>query len=510
MTPGSLQRNPSAAAEREYDLIVVGGGIYGVMLAFEASARGVSVLLLERDDFGSATSFNSLKTIHGGLRHLQRLNLRQHRLFVNERRWFLQQFPDLVQPLPVLMPLYNTGLRRPGVMRMALTIDRYLSVDRNRGLPADRSIPRGTIISASEVKRLYPDVETRGLGGGALWFDACMPDSHRLIIEVLRAASQADSVVLNYVSASDLITAGGRVAGVHAIDHVDGTDLEFRAPLVVNAAGPWSRDVVRAFDRDYPELFRFSIAWNVLFDREALSDHALAVAPSHAGGQVYFLHPWKGRLLIGTGHATRDALSKEPEPSEAELHTFLTDINDSVPGIGLKTDDILHVFSGFLPVKRERTTDLTSDSAVVDHGEAGGPTGLFSVAGNRFTASRYTAHRIVSRLFPGLAHHGAAGIPGDDTIGKRTAATGYAYDWWPEQLDPSMREALKRIVAQEAVVHLDDLILRRTTIGDNPARALALAHELSTLFEWDATRRLQELERINTHFRWISTACYSE
>ncbi len=251
--PGSLHRNPSAAAEREYDLIVVGGGIYGVMLAFEASARGVSVLLLERDDFGSATSFNSLKTIHGGLRHLQRLNLRQHRLFVNERRWFLQQFPVLVQPLPVLMPLYNTGLRRPGVMRMALTIDHYLSVDRNRGLPAHRSIPRGTIISASEVKRLYPDVETRGLGGGALWFDACMPDSHRLIIEVLRATCRANSVVLNYVSASDLITANGRVAGVHAVDHVDGTELEFKAPLVVNAAGPWSRDVVRAFDRDYPE-----------------------------------------------------------------------------------------------------------------------------------------------------------------------------------------------------------------------------------------------------------------
>ncbi len=236
----------------------------------------------------------------------------------------------------------------------------------------------------------------------------------------------------------------------------------------------------------------------------------MAVAPSHTGGQVYFLHPWKGRLLIGTGHASRDALSKEPKPSEAELRTFLDDINDSVPGIALTTDDILHVYSGFLPVKRERTTDLTSDSAIVDHGEAGGPTGLFSVAGNRFTASRHAAHRIVSRLFPGLADHGAAGIPRDETIGERTAETGYAYDWWPEQLDASTREMLKRTIAEEAVMHLDDLILRRTSIGDNPARALALAAELSTLFEWDEPRRRRELQRINTHFSWMSTDCYSE
>ena len=146
-----ITRNPQKTAGATYDLIIVGGGIYGSMLAYVSARRGLKALLLEQSDFGGATSFNSLKTIHGGLRYLQDLNLPLFRQFVNERRWFIENFPTLVQPLPVLMPLYGEGLRRPAIFRTALLLDRMLSRNRNQGLAPDRQIPFGKMVDAANV-----------------------------------------------------------------------------------------------------------------------------------------------------------------------------------------------------------------------------------------------------------------------------------------------------------------------------------------------------------------------
>src|SRR5689334_6547067 len=145
----SLARDPRTAAAGSYDLLVVGGGFYGAMLTLEAARRGLSVMLVERDDFGGATSWNSLRIVHGGLRYLQSLDLSRYRESVAERRWFLEHFPDLVEPLPCLMPLYDPPrggwLRRPAAFRLAFAVDEALS----------RSQP-GRIVDAAETLRLFP------------------------------------------------------------------------------------------------------------------------------------------------------------------------------------------------------------------------------------------------------------------------------------------------------------------------------------------------------------------
>jgi glycerol-3-phosphate dehydrogenase len=124
---GIITRDPVGAVRGRYDLIVVGGGIYGVMILLEASRRRLNALLVERDDFGGQTSFNSLRIIHGGLRYLQTLDLHRFRESVSERQWFLRTFPDLIRPLPCLMPLHGDGLRRPPVLRAALAANDFLS-----------------------------------------------------------------------------------------------------------------------------------------------------------------------------------------------------------------------------------------------------------------------------------------------------------------------------------------------------------------------------------------------
>ena len=128
-------REPLDAVKKKYDLIIIGGGIYGTMLSLEASRRGLLSLLLERDDFGQHTSFNSLRIIHGGLRYLQSLDLHRFRESVSERKWFLKTFPHLIKTLPCLMPLYGNGLYHPFVLRTALLMNDILSYNRNRTLP---------------------------------------------------------------------------------------------------------------------------------------------------------------------------------------------------------------------------------------------------------------------------------------------------------------------------------------------------------------------------------------
>ncbi|MDX1741790.1 MAG: FAD-dependent oxidoreductase, partial [Rhodothermales bacterium] len=418
-------------------MIVVGGGIFGIMIAAEATARGASALLLEKDDFGGATSLNSLKTIHGGLRHLQSLDVVQHRRFVGERRWFLKRFPHHVERLPVLMPLYDRGMRRSMVLRAALATDSLLSSGRNKDLPEDRQIPKGYVIGPAEVRQVFPAVAARGLSGGAVWYDACMPDSQRLMIEILRWACGMGLRALNYVSARQLRTTGGKVVGISARDHVGSADVGFRGETVVNATGPWCREVGAEFDRDYPELFHRSLAWNVLVDRPALSGYALAVAPPRADGQVYFIHPWKGRMLIGTGHSSRNGRDDGIETTDAELSAFLDDINEAVPGLDLSLTDVAHVYQGQLPVKKPGTTHLTSDSVVLDHSSSGGPGGLISVAGNKFTSSRLTAERVMQYLNVGA--HGRWDTFDSPGMVGRTSGTTFDFDWVPAQLDSDVR-----------------------------------------------------------------------
>ena len=125
-----IRRDPVAVDRSHFDLVVIGGGVYGIALALEAARRRLGVLLVERRDFGGETSWNSLHIIHGGLRSLQTMDLHRFREMVTERRWWLQEFPDLVEPLPCLMPLYGRGLRRPGVLRIALRVTDLLSSGR--------------------------------------------------------------------------------------------------------------------------------------------------------------------------------------------------------------------------------------------------------------------------------------------------------------------------------------------------------------------------------------------
>ena len=453
---GVIDRDPLRAAEGPHDLAVIGGGIYGVAMALEATRRGLRPVLLERGDFGSGTTWNNLRILHGGLRHLQRLDLRGARDSVRERRWYLSTFPELVQPLACLMPLYGRGLRRPGVLRAALRVNEALSAD-------IRILPVGRVLDPEETARWFPGVEADGLRGAALWYDAAMPDSPRLLIEMARWASAGGATLLNYVEATDLLQQGGRVVGVRGLDAPTGDCLEFRADVVVNCAGPWSRMVAARFDRDIEELFRPSLAFNVLLDRAPLAGAALAVEPPEPGSRTYFLSPWKGKVLAGTYHAPRPGGIAAGPPEGEMIRCFLDDLSAALPVLELAESDVLRVFWGLLPAASPGTCRLALREEIWNHGDAGGPAGLFSVSGVKFTTARKVADRVLERIYGSTSTPGPAPRPPSRV------------PLWEEfegvlRSDPeAARLTVGRIVEEESVMCLDDLLLRRTDWGLHPA-----------------------------------------
>jgi glycerol-3-phosphate dehydrogenase len=478
-----MRRDVPGAATESYDLIAVGGGIYGAMLVMEAARRGLRPLLLERDDFGGATSWNSLRILHGGLRYLQTMDLTRFRESVFERRWFCRTYPDLVEPLRCLMPLYGRGLKRPSTFRVALWMNDLLSRGRNEGVPEERRLPNGRVIDPAETRSLFPMVAGEGLRGAGLWYDAVMTSTARVLMETLRWACHNGATALNYVECVGLLADGAVVEGVQAVDRVAGTTVELRAPLVINCTGPWSRALASRLDRELDDLFRPSLAFNVLLRRPPLSEAALAVTPERPGARTYFLRSWGDRVFAGTFHAPCSGYPSPAVPTERQLLMFLSDINDAVPGWELTRDDVVRVYSGLLPARRRGSDELAVRPTVVDHATTGGPDGLWSVSGVKYTTSRLVAEQTLRRCFASSGRD--LRIRPDS---ERPAPVTGPADAFPTSPTVGDTEETKRlvgaIVEEEAVTCMDDLLSRRTDWGIDPEDIDSVAAGVTELLGW--------------------------
>jgi glycerol-3-phosphate dehydrogenase len=488
----TVTRDISAAANETFDLIVVGGGVYGAMLLLEASRCGLRAVAVERDDFGGGTSWNHLRILHGGLRYLRSLDWVRHRESVEERRRFLIDFEDYVHPLPCWMPLTWKGPRNPIAMGVAGQIDAWISTGRNAGVASERQLPRGGVWKRQECIR---HVDGWGIGKAAnafRWFDAFVPRPRRLLMEILHRACDAGSLALNYTEALSPIVRRNAVAGLLVRDRLANREIELRAPLVVNAAGPETGNLTQTWGCGSEPVAPHTLSWNVLLDIAPDFDEALAVAAPRRGAPVLFLIPWEGRLLAGTGHAAAQTGDGHVVPLDA-FSAFLEDLKLAVPGLGVHPDRVLRVYSGLLPAVRARSKMLSVRPAVIDHGAHGEPKGLWSVVGVKFTTARRVAAETLRRATGRLA--GVSNPAHEDSSTLRRERLGFGPDWRPES-DPDGARILQSLIGDESVIHLDDLLLRRTSLGDDPRTANALAPTLAQWFGEDEATRSKEFDRV--------------
>lgn len=392
-----MKRNLERLADRKFDILVIGGGIYGAITAWDAALRGVSVGLIERGDFGSGTSQNSLKIIHGGLRYLQDGNLSRIRMMARERAAWMKIAPHLIHPLACVIPTTHKMSRSRFVMAVALMANDILSFDRNHLVDPEKYLFDGMMVSQRELSRILPGYDVSTSTGAAVWYDAQIYNSERLLLEFILSAADAGAEVANYVEAVSFLRQDNRIIGVRAKDFQTGQVFDIQSKLVINCAGAWLDCLLEkaALRSEYAT----SVAMNVIVN-QVWSEVAVGLTSQPINGkppQVLFIVPWRNKSMIGTCHMPWQDAPHTFKLNEIMVQEFLDQINSAHPALKLSLQDVRHVTWGFLPVHKtdvyKQPVTLTRDGVVIDHQKKDGISGLISILGVKYTTARVVAEQ---------------------------------------------------------------------------------------------------------------------
>jgi glycerol-3-phosphate dehydrogenase len=550
-------RNLKVLASNVYDLVILGGGVYGASIAWDAGLRGLKVCLVEKSDFGSATSANSLKIIHGGFRYLQHGNLKGMRELIRERRTWMRIAPHLIHPLPVVIPMYGRWGWTKEIFSVALLVNDLISLDRNRMQDPQKQIPRGKAISRSECLEFLPEIPTKNLAGGAVFYDAQVYNTERLVLSLLRSADQAGADLANYVEAIRFLREGNRVLGVEVKDVLTDDRFHIQAKTIVNACGPWLDRVLGLLNpTPSANTGHYTKAIN-LVTRSLFRNCAVGIQGANGyrdpdslipkSGHFLFVAPWRDRSLVGTRYTPYDGTPEELKVTENDVQVFLDEINLSYPAAQLKIEDVALVHGGLLQsmatCSATGAVELAKGWDILDHQDAR-VEGFLSVRGAKYTTARLAAEKVVNKVFeaqehkPPKSHTSLTPIHGGeiddfqnfvrDEIGKQARGLsertvrrliynyGSAYSEVLRYLDVSPESAkttedatvLKaeviRGVREEMANKLSDVVFRRTdlgTAGHPGIESLRIcADAMGAELGWCPERIRQELDETSRSF----------
>lgn len=408
-----LRRDLNACADERFDLVVIGGGVFGACAALDAAQRGLKVALIEQGDWGGATSAHSYKMIHGGIRYVQHGDVVRVRHSARARRSFLKIAPHLCHPLPVVVPTEGRfGLKGPWALRAGMAVYDALTLDRNRGITdPDRRVPPGQSWSKAKVQARYPGLAAAELTGAGVFFDGQMYNPPRLVLALVRTAAAHGAVTANYLQAHKLITRAGRIEAVEAVDQVSQTRVCLRTSMVLNAAGPYAEALLRgALDLNVTPPTPFSRDTYFIVNRPLVEGHAALALPAQTsdpdavvsrGARHLFLVPWHGATLVGVWHHVMPQAVTDFAVTEAELNGYLAEINQAYRGLDLSLNDISLVNAGLVPFGENApgATHLkyAHRSRLIDHREHG-IDGLVSLIGVRYTTGPLDAPWALDQL----------------------------------------------------------------------------------------------------------------
>ncbi|MBN1438023.1 MAG: glycerol-3-phosphate dehydrogenase/oxidase [Anaerolineales bacterium] len=464
-----------------WDILVIGGGIVGAGILREAAQEGLRALLVETHDFASGTSSRSSKMVHGGLRYLNTGQVMLTLQSVRERQRLLREGRGLVDPLKILLLSFRDDFPPGWVIGAGLTVYDILAGKWQHVRK-----------SPTAVQRLCPCADCRLLACGYRFFDA-QTDDARLVLRVIREGVRAGGAALNYTRAYGLLRdRGGQVCGAQILDMIGDRTANVLAEVVVNATGAWA-DELRGQIGRRPRLRRLRGS-HLFFPREKLPlDRQITF--QHPKDRRYILaFPWEGVTLVGnTDIDCRDPMETDPRISEPETEYLMAAVGRAFGGLGLSPDDVRSTQTGVRSVLDTGRADPSKeprDEILMDED------GLVTITGGKLTTFRHMARKtlgFVRRRLPesprpqrrlraldkpekeefiGLA--GEAGLsPGlqvrllgrhghDAAEVLRGAAAG---ELSPVGDSPTLWAELRWAAQSEDVIHLDDLLLRRTRLG---------------------------------------------
>jgi glycerol-3-phosphate dehydrogenase len=417
-----------ALSRQTLDLLVIGGGIVGARIAYEAARSGLAVAIVDAGDFGGGTSSASSKLVHGGFRYLPMGDIALVRQSQRERQVLLESVaPNLVRRLPFLLPAFRDGRKGPATIGAGLFLYSALA---GRG-------GRVGVISPGRAGRLVPPIRTDGMSMCGVFEEAETIDA-RLVLATIKGAARAGALVLNHARVAGLELRHNRGGAVGVACEPEGA-LEIHARHVVNAAGPWVDYVRRIDDPAAPPLVRLSKGVHLL---APLDDHWEAgVAMPLAGGRVALAIPWQGMLMLGTTDTPFDGHPSDVHVTHDDFVAVLDEASSYLPPELLQPDRIRCEVAGLraLPIAEGDTA-----AARRGHQVEMSRYGLISVAGGKLTTHRLIAIDVLRRVRDARL----AGLVPDTT---RLPATGWdARMRVRPDLDPEIADHLERLYGDEA------------------------------------------------------------
>ena len=371
-------------SDREWEVFVIGGGIFGAAVARDAALRGFKTALVERNDFASETSSRSTKLIHGGMRYLEQLRFGLVRECLKERTTLLTIAPHLVRPLPFLIPVFKGD-------RFPFPAVRFGTWFYSR-MAGKNVLRKREIYSAKEAKEKYPFLRNANIRGSALYYDAQMDDA-RLCLETILSAQAEGARVTNHIEVDRI---GLRSDGKFEItlrDRFTNAKGKVRALTIVNTAGPWADRILSFLLPRHQPILRLSKGIHLVIKQKVSED---AILLSSSDRRMIFVIPWRGGSLVGTTDTIYEGSLDEVRATANEIQFLLDEVKRITPFFGIRRSDIVTTFAGIRSLARaggQNTSKISRDHVIHEM-----PERFFSVAGGKYTTHRLIAEQVCDRL----------------------------------------------------------------------------------------------------------------
>jgi glycerol-3-phosphate dehydrogenase len=528
---------PWPLEDAEYDVVIIGGGMAGAGVARDLALRGVSAALIEKGDFASATTSQSSKLIHGGLRYLELFDFSLVRESLRERETLRRLSPHLVRPLPFLVPIYRDSSRSLIKIRLGLRLYDWLTPGRNR--------ERYRVLPAVDALSLEPALRARDLRGAGYYFDDLLVFPERLCLENVLSACRLGARAFNYTQVTEIVRdPKGAIRGVRARDLLTGRVATLGARVVVNATGPWV-DEIRALARVSergPRIVRRTKGVHCLLPKVT----ERAIYHSTGDDRMIFVIPWREFSLVGATDSDFDGDLDRLHATGDEVNYLLDEVYKVLPDPRVSAKEVAYTYAGVRPLsyeKGKRASDVSRAHKVVAE-ERGR---FLSITGTKLTCFRSLAAELGDQVVrtlgrPAPSRSDGVALDGTDDevpriearawldVSGEAAATGlsrptletlvttYGRGWsrvidlagkvagGTEPLCPSNPDVvaeLHRAVQDEMAISLQDVLLRRTGIGTSRCQgrdcAESIGRRMALLLGWSPRRLDAELDAYHAH-----------
>jgi glycerol-3-phosphate dehydrogenase len=370
--------------EKEYDIIIIGGGATGLGCAVDAANRGYKTLLLEKSDFAKGTSSRSTKLVHGGVRYLAQGNIRLVKEALLERGRLLKNAPHLCHKLSFVVPSYKWWHK--WFYGIGLWLYEFLS--------GELSLGKTKLLTKKKTLKYLPDLLVHNINGGILYFDGQFDDS-RLAINLAQTAIEQGATVVNYCRVNSFIKDNSVITGVLAKDEINGNEYKIKARTVVNATGVFADQLLQLAEGHSETTIAPSQGIHLVIDKHLFKGSAGMMLPKTDDGRVLFFIPWEGKVLLGTTDTPIDNITEEPLPLKEEIDFIINHFN-RFSASHIHYCDVKSVFVGLRPLakvgNRKKTAVMPRDHVVKVL-----PSGLIHVTGGKWTTYRSMAKHAINQ-----------------------------------------------------------------------------------------------------------------